>query len=55
LEDGNGVLLDDLEGVGLRVVVLGAFPIGEAGDAEIVFRTGGMSAGDSNLHEFSVS
>lgn len=55
LEDRNGVLLDDLEGVGLRVVVLGAFPIGEAGNAEVVFRTSGMSAGDANLHESSVS
>jgi hypothetical protein len=55
LEYRDRVLFDDLEGVGLRVVVLGAFPAGEARNAEVIFRTGGMGAGNSNLYRPPVS
>jgi hypothetical protein len=53
LEDRDGVLFDDLEGVCRRVVVLGALTSGEAGDTEVVFMTGRMRAGNSDLKDES--
>lgn len=43
-------MFDDLEGMGWRVVVLGALPSREAGNAEVIFVAGGMRARDSDLH-----
>lgn len=45
------ILFDDLEGMCRRVVVLGALPASEAGNAEVIFMAGGMRAGDSDLHK----
>jgi hypothetical protein len=49
LEDGDGVLFDDLKGVGGWVVILGFLARRKAWDAEVIFMAVGVGAGDTDL------
>ena len=48
-EDGYGVLLNDLVGVGPGVMLARVFAIGEAGDTEVVFVTSIVGTADADL------